>query len=139
MIAGTAYGAKSPVKVYSETLYCDARLAAGSLLPLPDDHEERAVHVLSGEVEIAGEQFGEGQLLIFRPGDAITVRALSPARVLLLGGEPMDGPRHIWWNFVSSSQERIEQAKQDWRERRFGLVPGDERGIYPAAGVKSER
>jgi redox-sensitive bicupin YhaK (pirin superfamily) len=131
VIAGTAYGATSPIKVYSGTLYCDARLAAGSSLPLPSDHEERAVHVISGEVEIAGERFGEGQLLIFRPRDAITVRAISPAQVLLLGGEPMDGPRHVWWNFVSSSQERIAQRKQDWREGRFGLVPGDEAEFIP--------
>jgi redox-sensitive bicupin YhaK (pirin superfamily) len=131
VIAGSAYGATSPIKIYSETLYCDVRLAAGIVLPLPTDHEERAVQIISGEVEIAGERFEESQLLIFRPGDAIAVRALSPARIMLLGGEPMDGPRHIWWNFVSSSRERIEQAKQDWREKRFGLVPGDESEFIP--------
>jgi redox-sensitive bicupin YhaK (pirin superfamily) len=134
VIAGTAYGAASPVKVYAGTLYCDVSLAAQTGLPLPSDHEERALYLISGEVEIAGEKFAEGQLLVFRPRDAITITAATPARLLLLGGEKLDGPRHIWWNFVSSSQERIEQAKEDWRQKRFGLVPGDEQDFIPLPG-----
>ncbi len=136
IIAGHAYGAASPVQVFSGTLYVDASLAADSALPLPDEHEERSVQIVSGEIEIAGERFGEGQLLVFRPGDAITIRALSNSRLMLLGGDPLDGPRHIWWNFVSSSQERIEQAKEDWAQRRFGLVAGDEQEFIPLPGGK---
>lgn len=134
VIAGEAYGATSPVKVYSGTLYCDVSLAAQAKLPLPGNHEERALHVISGEIEIAGERLTEGQLLIFRPRDSITALAVTPARLLLLGGEPLDGVRHIWWNFVSSSQERIEQARQDWRQKRFGLVAGDEQDFIPLPG-----
>lgn len=136
VIAGEAYGASSPVKVFCGTLYVDVSLATGSALPLPDEHEERSLHVISGEIEIAGERFGEGQLLIFRPGDAITVRALTDSRLMLLGGAPLDGPRHIWWNFVSSSKERIEQAKENWVSRRFGLVAGDEHDYIPLPGAK---
>lgn len=136
VIAGSAYGARSPVKLYSKTLYCDASLRAGASLPLPDEHEERSAHIVSGEVEIAGEHFAAGQLLIFRPGDAITIRAVTDSQLMLLGGEPMDGPRHIWWNFVSSSQERIEQAKEDWVRKRFGLVAGDEKEFIPLPGTR---
>jgi redox-sensitive bicupin YhaK (pirin superfamily) len=131
IIAGTAYGAASPVQVFSPTLYVDASLAAGRSLKLPDEHAERSVYVLSGGVEIAGEEFAEGRLLIFRPGDHISLRALTDARFIIAGGAPLDGPRHIWWNFVSSSKERIEQAKADWKAGRFGLVPQDEQEFIP--------
>jgi redox-sensitive bicupin YhaK (pirin superfamily) len=100
-------------------------------LPVDPDYDERGVYVASGEIDILGERFADGRLLVFRPGDCISVLALSNARLMLLGGEPMDGPRHIWWNFVSSSKERIEQAKEDWRQRRFALVPGDEKEFIP--------
>ena len=125
LITGSLYGERSPVPTFSEMFYADARLEAGARLPLPAEHEERAVYVVGGEVEVAGDRFAEGQLLVFRPGDAITLTASGPARLLLLGGEPMDGPRHIWWNFVSSRQDRIEQAKADWRAGRFAAVPGE--------------
>jgi len=131
VIAGNAYGEVSPVQVFSGTLYVDAMLEAGAILPLPRDHEERSVYILAGSVEIAGEEFAEGRLLIFRPGDAISIRAVTPARFVIVGGEPMDGERHIWWNFVSASKERIEQAKADWKAGRFGTVPGDDREFIP--------
>jgi redox-sensitive bicupin YhaK (pirin superfamily) len=131
VIAGTAYGAESPVRVFSHTLYVDAALAAGRSLKLPDDHAERSVYILSGSVEIAGENFAAGRLLIFRPGDHIAVLAVTAARFIIAGGEPLDGPRHVWWNFVSSSKERIEQAKADWRAGRFGIVPMDEQEFIP--------
>ena len=131
LIAGSAYGRAAAVATFSETLYADAVLRQGAALPLPREHAERAVYVLEGAVEIAGEHFAANRLLVFRPGDAITLRALADARVLLLGGEPMDGPRHLWWNFVHSSKDRIEQAKADWRAGRFGLVPGDEEEFIP--------
>jgi redox-sensitive bicupin YhaK (pirin superfamily) len=105
--------------------YADAQLAPGAELPLDADHEERGIYLAEGRIEIAGDVFEAGQLLVFRPGDAITVTARDSARLMLLGGEPMDGPRHIWWNFVSSRKERIEQAKADWKAGRFDAVPGE--------------
>ncbi|MCB1477739.1 MAG: pirin family protein [Rhodobiaceae bacterium] len=125
IIAGEMYGQRAPVPLAHETIYADVALAAGASLPVPATHEERAIYTVSGEIEIAGDSFGEAQLLVFRPGDEITVRAKSDARFVIVGGDPMDGPRYIWWNFVSSSKERIEQAKEDWRQARFDIVPGD--------------
>jgi redox-sensitive bicupin YhaK (pirin superfamily) len=125
LIVGEMFGQRSPVPVFSAMFYADAQLAAGASIPLAVEHAERAVYILDGAVEIAGERFEAPRLLVFNPGDAITIRAVSPARLLLLGGEPMDGERHLWWNFVSSSKERIEAAKADWKAGRFGVVPGD--------------
>jgi redox-sensitive bicupin YhaK (pirin superfamily) len=132
VVAGTAYGATAPVQVFSPTLYADLTLQPGVAAPLPQEHAERAVYVLAGEVAVAGDTFSAHQLLVFRPGDAITLRA-GPlgARLLLVGGEPLEGPRHLWWNFVSSDPARIEQAKDDWRAGCFGVVPGDEREFIP--------
>jgi redox-sensitive bicupin YhaK (pirin superfamily) len=131
IIAGSLFGKTSPVRTFSEMFYADAALAAGSRLPLPAGHEERAIYIAEGTIDIAGDSFEAGRLLVFRPGDEIAIAALTPCRLLLLGGEPMDGPRHIWWNFVSSSRERIEQAKEDWAQKRFSLVPGDELDFIP--------
>ena len=125
LITGSLYGERSPVPTFTAMFYADARLATGAKLPLPAEHEERAVYVTDGEIKVAGDRFAAGQLLVFRPGDQITLVATQPSRLLLLGGEPMDGPRHIWWNFVSSRQDRIEQAKADWRAGRFTAVPGE--------------
>jgi hypothetical protein len=124
VVLGSMYGATSPVSVPWETLYADAALEAGTKLPLPMA-EERAAYVVEGAVEIAGEAFDAGRLLVFRAGDAITLKALAPSRVLILGGAVMDGPRFIEWNFVSSRKERIEQAKEEWRAGRFATVPGE--------------
>jgi redox-sensitive bicupin YhaK (pirin superfamily) len=131
VIAGTAYGTTAPVRVFSETLYADVHLAEGASIPLPDEHAERAAYILEGEIEIAGDLFTPLRLLVFRPGDAITIRATRPSRVLLVGGEPLDGPRHLWWNFVSSDQARIERAKDDWQRGCFGLIPGDDEEFIP--------
>ncbi|HEX7005717.1 MAG TPA: pirin family protein [Alphaproteobacteria bacterium] len=125
LIVGTLFGARSPVATFSDMVYADATLAAGATLPFPPGHEERAVYLAQGAIEIAGDRFDEPQLLVFRPGDSIAIEAVAESRLMLLGGEAMDGPRHIWWNFVSSSAERIEQAKADWREGRFAAVPGE--------------
>jgi redox-sensitive bicupin YhaK (pirin superfamily) len=122
VVAGSAYGAASPVATLSETLYLDVRLDAGASLPLPHDIAERAIYLLSGRVEIAAEVFDPLRLLLFRPGDRITVRALEPCHLIVLGGEPLEGPRHIWWNFVSSRPDRIEAAKADWKAGRFDAV-----------------
>jgi len=125
LIAGALYGARSPVRTLSEMFYADAALEAGARLVLPAEHEERALFIADGSLEVSGDTFPAGQLLVFSPGQAIDLKALAPTRVLLLGGEPMDGPRHIWWNFVSSSWEQIEQAKAEWRASRFAPVPGE--------------
>jgi redox-sensitive bicupin YhaK (pirin superfamily) len=107
------------------TLFADVRLVAGAVLPVDADAEERAIYLIDGEIDIAGDRFGAGRLLIVRPGDLLTVTAVSDVHLVLLGGAAMDGPRHIWWNFVSSRKERIEQAKADWKSARFDTVPGD--------------
>lgn len=125
VIAGGMWGLTSPVKTASATIYADATLEDGAKLPFDAEHEERAIYTVSGAIEIAGDVFGPNQLLVFKPGDRITVTAKGPARFMLLGGEPMDGPRYIWWNFVSSRKERIEQAKADWKSARFDSVPGE--------------
>jgi len=130
LIAGALYGAASPVPTFSAMFYADAVLAAGATLPLPAEHEERAVYLARGEIEIVGDRFAAPALLVFRPGDAITLKANRAARVLLLGGAPMDGPRHIWWNFVSSRKERIDEAKAAWKAGRFVPVP-DESEFIP--------
>jgi len=125
LITGDLYGERSPVKSTSDMFYADAALEPGAKLPLPPVHEERGIYIAEGSIRIAGDIFDAGRLLVFRPGDEITVTAKAASRILLLGGEPMDGPRYIWWNFVSSSKERIEQAKEDWKAMRFDTVPGD--------------
>jgi redox-sensitive bicupin YhaK (pirin superfamily) len=125
LIAGTLYGARAPVHVLSEMFYADAVLSAGSRIEVPAEQQERAIYVAEGRIEIAGEPFEAGRLLVLYPGDIVVIAANAPARLLLFGGEPMDGPRHLWWNFVSSSRERIEAAKQDWKAGRFGTVVGD--------------
>jgi hypothetical protein len=129
LISGSLYGARSPVQTLSEMFYADVTLEENARLPVPEEHEERAAYVVEGSVELLrdGGTFAAGQLLVFKPGEEIVLAApeSSPARVMLLGGEPMDGRRHIFWNFVSSSKERIEQAKEDWQAGRFAPVPGE--------------
>jgi len=132
LIAGEGWGLASPVAVSSPMLYADAALAPGAAVPLPDQHEERAAYVLEGSVEVAGDRFDSGRMLVFRAGDRLSLKAgPQGARLLLLGGAAMDGPRYLFWNFVASSRERIEQAKADWKEGRFGKVPGDEVEFIP--------
>jgi redox-sensitive bicupin YhaK (pirin superfamily) len=131
VVAGEIYGVHSPVETLWETLFADVTVAAGSSLPFDAATEERGAYLISGEVEIAGERFSPGRLLLFHPGDAITITAVTDAHCILLGGAAMDGPRHIWWNFVSSRKERIEQAKADWKQSRFDTVPGDETEFIP--------
>jgi hypothetical protein len=131
VIAGEVMGIKAPTETAWPTLYADAVMAAGSSMPLDATYEERAIYTVSGTITIAGEAFAPGQLLIFKAGDAITIMADSDARFMILGGAAMDSKRYIWWNFVSSSRERIEQAKADWKEGRFDTVPGDEDEFIP--------
>jgi redox-sensitive bicupin YhaK (pirin superfamily) len=127
LICGSLYGARSPVRTLSEMFYADVTLEKGAELSVPAEQEERAAYVIDGSIEISQDtgSFDAGQLIVFRPGEEITLRAgaAAPVRLMLLGGEPLDGKRHIWWNFVSSSPERIEQAKDDWKSGRFTPVP----------------
>jgi redox-sensitive bicupin YhaK (pirin superfamily) len=125
VIAGSAFGKTSPVGMLSPWLYAELVLDGGASAPLDPDYEERAIYVVEGEVEIAGDRFEGPRLLIFRPGDRITVTAQGPARLMFLGGTALEGPRYIWWNFVSSRRERIDQAKEDWKSGRFTPVPGE--------------
>ncbi|MGH7033937.1 MAG: pirin family protein [Stellaceae bacterium] len=125
VILGEAYGAKAPVPVFSPMFYADAALAPGAKLALPGAQAERAVYIAEGAVEMAGSRFESGRLMVFPAHADIALKALGRARLLLLGGEPLDGPRHLWWNFVASSQDRIERAKADWRAGRFAPVPGE--------------
>ncbi|HEY4406108.1 MAG TPA: pirin family protein [Xanthobacteraceae bacterium] len=131
VVIGSLYGRRSPVPTLCDTIMADATLTPGAVLPIDAHTQERALYVVTGEIDIAGDRFAAGRLLIFRPGDAMTVTAASEARVVLVGGAAMDGPRHIWWNFVSSRKERIEQAKADWKLGRFDTVPGDEAEFIP--------
>jgi redox-sensitive bicupin YhaK (pirin superfamily) len=131
IVIGQLYGRSSPAAFPHPSFYAEAVLAPGAVLPLDPDYDERAVFVVSGEIDIAGETFAGGRLLVFRPGDRISILAVSQCRLIVLGGEPMDGPRHIWWNFVSSSKERIDAAKADWKAKRFAPVPGDAEEFIP--------
>ncbi len=132
LVAGEAWGMRSPAATSSPLFYADAVLDPGASVPLPDGHEERAAYVVQGAVEVAGTRFEAGRMLVFRAGDKLAITAGERgARLLLLGGAAMDGPRFLYWNFVSSSRERIEQAKEDWKAGRFGTVPGDEREFIP--------
>lgn len=124
LIAGSAYGLTSPVKTFSPTFYLDAAMPAGSSMPLPDEHEERAVYIAEGTVRTGGQTYESGRMLVFAPGVPVTVEAVSDARLMLLGGANI-GERHIWWNLVSSRPERIEEAKAAWKEQRFPKVPGE--------------
>jgi redox-sensitive bicupin YhaK (pirin superfamily) len=125
VIAGHAFGARSPVAVYTDTLYAAAALARGAALVLPVEHEERGVYVVEGQVAIGDATVREGELAVLATGPEVEIRAAVPASLMLLGGAKMDGRRFIWWNFVSSSKERIERAKAEWREDRFPRIPGE--------------
>lgn len=132
LILGNAYGKVAPASMLSETFYADVQLAAGRLLPLPDDHEDRGIYIVEGSISVAGQEFAASQMMVFRPGDKITVAAGERgARLMILGGATLNGPRYIWWNFVASSQERIELAKAEWRAQKWGQglfdLPRDDR------------
>lgn len=137
LILGSAYGARAPVKTASEMFYIDAILDAGARLPLPDDHEDRGIYVVAGTIDVAGEPFSAGQMMVFRPGDRVSVKAgETGARLMLLGGETLEGKRYIWWNFVASSKERIDEAREawragDWANGRFQLPAGDDQEYIP--------
>jgi redox-sensitive bicupin YhaK (pirin superfamily) len=125
VLAGRAYGVTSPVHTLSPLFYVEAKLRQGTTLAVPPEHVERAAFILEGEIECDGERIGAPRMIVFARGTDATVHATAKAHVMLLGGDPLDGERHLWWNFVSSSRERIEQAKRDWAQGRFAPIPGE--------------
>ncbi len=125
LIAGSLFGVSSPVEISSPLFYAEIHMPAGGRIPIPATYEERAIYLIEGRVELGGQAFETPGLLVLKPGSELRLTAVSAAHLLLLGGEPMDGPRFIWWNFVSSSEERIEQAKADWQAQRFDDVIGE--------------
>ncbi|WP_394831009.1 pirin family protein [Pendulispora rubella] len=131
VLVGSFYGASSPVKTRSRLFYGDARLAAGSSLPMDFAYEEAAAYIVSGAVRVGDVRVGPESMVVFSPGEKSVLHAEEESRVMLLGGDCVDGPRHIEWNFVSSSRERIEQAKREWRARSFPVVPGDSEEFIP--------
>ncbi|MGX8009219.1 pirin family protein [Mesorhizobium sp. ORM8.1] len=131
VVIGEFSGLRSPVATASDTLYADLSLAAGASVKIPADAEERAIYTLEGEVSIAGDRFPAERLLVFKPGEEIVVSSERGAHFMLFGGASLGSKRYIWWNFVSSSKERIEQAKQEWKTGRFDIVPGDEEEFIP--------
>ena len=134
VVIGAFDGLASPVRAASETLYADIRLKPGARVRIPADVEERAIYTLEGAVCIAGDTFPDNRLLVFRPGDEIVVSSETGAHVMLFGGASLNSKRYIWWNFVSSSKERIEQAKEEWKTGRFDIVPGDDKEFIPLPG-----
>jgi redox-sensitive bicupin YhaK (pirin superfamily) len=124
IIAGDAFGARSPLSAPHPMICLDITMKNGASLQPPTNYPKQALYLALGEIDVSGARYAQGQLLIL-PNQALTIRAASDTRLMLLGGEPIDGPRHMWWNFVSSSKDRIEQAKQDWKQGRFASVPGE--------------
>jgi hypothetical protein len=129
VVAGSAYGASSPVVITSDTLYLSVELKSGATLDLPDGIEERAVYVVNGQLRIGARELAVGTMAVLQPNASVTVEALSDATAVILGGATLEGERHLYWNLVSSSRERIERAKDDWRNGRFDKVPGDDEFI----------
>ncbi|HTR01348.1 MAG TPA: pirin family protein [Candidatus Acidoferrum sp.] len=129
LIAGTAFGQTSPVHTESDTFYADLVLQAGRRLLVPREVEERAIYVIEGSMTIAGDRFDAGTMAVLKPGSDIDVQAVGASHCVILGGAPLEGVRHLYWNFVSSRHDRIEQAKDDWRHGRFAKVQGDDEFI----------
>jgi redox-sensitive bicupin YhaK (pirin superfamily) len=133
LVAGQLSGARSPVQTLSDLFYAEVTLEAGAIFKLSAEHVERAAYIVEGRVSLREGILEPGSLAVFHRGSEVLLCAAEPSRILVLGGEPLEAPRHIWWNFVSSSKERIEQAKEDWRAQKFGMVP-EEREFLPLPG-----
>lgn len=134
LIAGQAYNLESPATTHSPLFYVDASLQPGASIEMPSGYPERAVYVAQGSIESEGVQYNKGQMLVFAAGATPTIKALQASHLMLLGGEPL-GPRHIWWNFVSSRKERIEQAKADWQAGKIMLPPLDNKEFIALPAV----
>jgi redox-sensitive bicupin YhaK (pirin superfamily) len=135
VVMGTLWGETSPVTCHSETIYADVQLAPGGAMPIDPDADERAVYLAEGEATLDALALQPLTLYVLRPGLAATLRSARGARVMLCGGAPLDGPRHVWWNFVSSNRDRIRQAREDWKAGRFDLPPDDREEWIPIPEV----
>lgn len=131
VLVGEAFGERSPVKTFSPMIYLEVLLESGATFEVPREQEERAIYLVSGELELAGQTLTPQTMYVLAQGDAATVRATRGSRFVIIGGAKLDGPRYIWWNFVSSEKARIEQAAEDWKAGRFPKVPGDEVEFIP--------
>jgi len=131
VIAGRGFGMESPVRVFADTFNIAVDLQPDAEVKIDDSHIERALYVLDGDAQLDGADIPKQHLVLLDRGTRPRLRAKTPLKAMLLGGEPLDAHRHVWWNFVSSSRERIEQAKQDWLDGRFGKIPGDEAEFIP--------
>ena len=131
IIMGELWGERAPTTTYADTIHAEIVLAPGGQLPIESPADERALMVVDGEATLDGEELPRYWLVVIKPGDAPALRSEKGARVMLLGGESFSNPRHVWWNFVSSDRDRIQQAKEDWAEGRFPKVPGDEEEWIP--------
>ena len=135
VVMGSLWGATSPVTCHSPTIYADIALEAGGAMPIDPEADERALYVAEGEAWLDGLQLEPATLYVLRPGISATLRSASGGHVMLCGGAPMDGPRHVFWNFVSSRRDRINQAKEDWKAGRFALPPDDHDEFIPLPEV----
>jgi redox-sensitive bicupin YhaK (pirin superfamily) len=131
VLAGSAFGKTSPVKTLSPLFFADVQLPAGASIDVPSEHHDRAAYVISGSIGCSEERIPAQSMAVFAPKSHVSLRAETDTRLVVLGGAPLDGPRYMEWNFVSSRKERIEQAKDDWRNRQFPVVPGDEQEFIP--------
>jgi redox-sensitive bicupin YhaK (pirin superfamily) len=134
LLAGSAYGRTSPVRTASSLLYAEARIPAGGVLEIPPEHAERAAYVVEGAISLGETSWQARRMAVFKPAIPVRLRSETGARVMLLGGAPLEGTRYIWWNFVSSNHERIEKAREDWKSRRFPAIPGDDVEFVPLPG-----
>jgi redox-sensitive bicupin YhaK (pirin superfamily) len=131
IVMGSLWGSSSPVTCHSQTIYADIALQAGGSIPIDPEADERAIYLAEGDASLDGMPLEPATLYVLRPGIRVILRSTQGAHVMLCGGEPMDGPRHVWWNFVSSSRDRINQAKEDWKADRFPVVPQDSEERIP--------
>lgn len=131
IIAGTAFGQEAPVRVFSPIFYLHGEAPSGAAIDLPDNHEERAIYVVSGEITVDGDTIDAGKMVVFASGATPAIAATTDTRFMQLGGAPLDGKRAIWWNFVSSDADRMEAAKARWKSGGFDVVPGDEEEFIP--------
>lgn len=140
VVAGSAYGARSPVSTLSRLFCVDARVPKGKNLRVPDEHVQRAAYLVEGDMHVDGEPLNPGELVMFEPGATVGLSASADSHVVLLGGAPLDAPRYLWWNYVASSEVLLEEARQAWREQRYAMVEGDPEFIpLPDDGRKTLR
>jgi redox-sensitive bicupin YhaK (pirin superfamily) len=135
VVMGSLWGQRAKTTTYAETIYAEIVLAPGGAIPIETEADERAVMLVGGEASLDGDPLRLYDLNVLKPGEAMTLRSENGGRAMLLGGEAFATRRYVWWNFVSSERERIEQAKADWREGRFARVPGDEEEFIPLPEV----